>query len=831
MNDSHPLHQTAAGQLTPPLALPDLKISQPSWRLLTRLIAGGTTLAVSLAAYFSYQVIRTATLENLKQNAFLSINRGTDEIDKWIALRKSETAAIANLPITKTMNWAAIAPHFQAEYERLQTYEPYLGIIDPKGRFSNLLRGETNINLSDRFHFKEGMAGRASILDPIISRVTGKPIIVFAEPIWSGSVLDPTRKPIGVVNAPVEVEKVKTVVQSLSYGTGSYAFALNSKGAAISHPNPALMSTLEKPAPSLLQSNDSALAGIAQQMVNRESGIELVSVDQIQKYVAFLPLQEANWSVALVIPRENIEAQLRPLDWMALVVAGLAGTMLVVLWQVQAFEQTQLRESKAAAEAAKEAANAANHAKSEFLANMSHELRTPLNGILGYAQILNRSAALPAKERHGVEIIYQCGSHLLTLINDVLDLSKIEARKLELAPIAIHFPSFLQGVAEICRIRADQKGIEFVYHSDAQLPEGILVDAKRLRQVLLNLLGNAIKFTDRGSVIFTVTTVEHHAQTSTCQLKFQVTDTGVGIAADQVDKIFQAFEQVGDRQRQAEGTGLGLAISQRIIELMHGQIQVKSQLGVGSEFFFDVELPISNDWAHQNTHSSGQQIMGYVGQPRSILVVDDRWENRAILHNLLEPLGFQILEAEDGQTGFEKIQQFHPDLVITDLAMPKLNGFELLKQVRGDADLRHQKIIVSSASVAQSDRRMSLEAGGDDFLAKPVDVSELFQLLALHLELEWQYETTGSDALTASAPEQPSLTAIVLPPSDELTALLKLAQQGNLKRFREKIEQLTQANPQYVGFAAQVLQLANQFKAEEIEDLLQQYLIKESTHA
>jgi len=417
---------------------------------------------------------------------------------------------------------------------------------------------------------------------------------------------------------------------------------------------------------------------------------------------------------------------------------------------------------------------------------------------------------------------------LLTLINDVLDLSKIEAGKLELTPQAIHFPSFLQGVAEICRIRADQKNIDFVYDPDPQLPEGIFADEKRLRQVLLNLLGNAIKFTDKGLVTLKVTVVENHATPSTHRIKFQVEDTGVGIAPDQLDKIFQAFEQVGDRQRQAEGTGLGLAISQKIVQLMNGQIQVKSQPEVGSDFFFEVEMACATDWAQQNSITTGQQIIGYEGQRRSILVVDDRWENRAIIVNLLEPLGFQLTEAENGQVGLEKIRQLSPDLVITDLAMPVMNGFELLKQIRSANDLQHHKIIVSSASVSQADRRMSLDAGGNDFLAKPVEVSDLFNLLATYLELNWNYETTSND-LQSTLTTGLQISERIIPTREELKTLLALAQQGNLKRLREHTEHIAHSNPRYADFASQILQLAKQFKDEEIEDLLKQHLTEEKT--
>lgn len=471
---------------------------------------------------------------------------------------------------------------------------------------------------------------------------------------------------------------------------------------------------------------------------------------------------------------------------------------------------------------AKEIADSANQAKSEFLANMSHELRTPLNGILGYTQILDRSKNLPDKERRGVNIIYQCGSHLLTLINDILDLSKIEARKLEIAPIAINFPSFLQGVVEICNIRADQKGLDFIYQPNRQLPEAIYADEKRLRQVLINLLGNAIKFTDRGQVKLEVDLMQKtHDSTTSPMIRFQVADTGVGIEPGQVHKLFQAFEQVGDRQRQTEGTGLGLAISQKIVQLMGGQIQVQSQLGVGSNFFFEVELPLALDWVQQNFTQTQGQIIGYEGTQRHILVVDDRWENRAVLVNLLEPLGFQITEAENGAIGLEQMLNLNPDLVVTDIAMPVMDGVELLKQVRSRAELHDRKIIVSSASVAQADRQIALDAGGDDFLAKPIATTELFELLATHLSLQWLYETPTNTQTSSLATDT---SEVILPSSADLAELLKLAQRGQLKRLREHLEKLVQTDPQYKKFAEPILQLAKEFRAEEIED----FLIKQS---
>ncbi|MEG4144368.1 PAS domain S-box protein [Microcoleus sp. Pol12B5] len=461
---------------------------------------------------------------------------------------------------------------------------------------------------------------------------------------------------------------------------------------------------------------------------------------------------------------------------------------------------------------AREAAEAASRAKSEFLANMSHELRTPLNGIMGYAQILQRSKVLNEEERSRIDVIYQCGSHLLTLINDILDLSKIEAQKVELMPTDFHFPAFLQGVAEMCRIRAELKGIQFHFPSSPELPIGIHADEKRLRQVLINLLSNAIKFTDEGAVTFIVSFATEE------KIRFEIRDTGTGIAQDQLQAIFQPFEQVGDRRRQTEGTGLGLAISQRIVELMGSTIQVQSEMNVGSIFWFDVNLSQADEWVKTSQIDHRGQIIGIKDRQPKIVVIDDKWANRSVVSNLLSPLGFEVSEANDGEEGWEKILEVQPDLIVTDLLMPELDGFELIKRVRESDNFKDIIIIVSSASVFEADQYRSLEAGGNSFIPKPVQATELLQKLQQYLDLEWVYEANEDPLAIGSDTDE-----LIAPPAKEMEILYELAMKGNFLEIVKQAVLLEEIDPQYIPFAKRLHQMAKDFQDEEILTFIESY--------
>lgn len=457
--------------------------------------------------------------------------------------------------------------------------------------------------------------------------------------------------------------------------------------------------------------------------------------------------------------------------------------------------QAALQKAKELAEQAQQEADQANHAKSVFLATMSHELRTPLNGILGYAQILNADNSLTHHQHDSIRVIRRCGEYLLTLINDILDISKIEAGRVELYPVEFYLENFISEINELFKMRASQKGLTFLYESFSPLPVVIRADEKRLRQILLNLLSNAVKFTSQGQVTFKMGVVANNEAMT--KIRFQVADTGIGIAEADLNKIFQPFQQVGDFKYYSEGTGLGLSLTHRLISLMGGQLWVESTLGKGSVFWTELEFHVVTE--RGTAQFSNKEIRGFtipVNSPLckrkttldgklekcKILVVDDIENNRAVLVNFLTPLGFEVIEANDGQEGVAKAYHCHPDLIFMDLRMPMMSGLEVLQQIRKIQELQTIPVIIVSASVFDKHRHDSLSAGCTDFIEKPVDKSMLLERLQTYLGIEWIYQEWG-------LPTEPAISLEGLS-HQQAKILHELAEMGDVIGILKYLEEL-----------------------------------------
>jgi PAS domain S-box-containing protein len=476
-----------------------------------------------------------------------------------------------------------------------------------------------------------------------------------------------------------------------------------------------------------------------------------------------------------------------------------------VCWDGIVLDITAQKQAEAELVRAREAAEAANRAKSAFLANMSHELRTPLNIILGFAQILEADASLSFEQKNMLRRIHKGGEYLLTLINDVLDLAKVEAGHFELLAEDTDIHAFFEEVRDMFKIRADSKNIDFHYaHQD--LPQRLSIDAKRLRQIVINLLGNALKFTEQGWVRL-------HVAYTDGDLLLTVADSGSGIAATQHTQIFQPFVQVGEQHSKKQGTGLGLAITHKLITLMGGMITLASTPSQGSEFCVRLPAPALAESAAIPSRSA--TVVSYQGlhgaEPLRVLITDDLADNREILARLLEPLGFEVRLAESGHACLEAARIWHPDLVLMDLRMDTLDGFATTAALHRLPGLEQCPVIAVSADAFAETRQAARAAGCVDYLVKPVNTTALFALLQKHLPLCWQH-----------APSTPSATSgehLTPPQCNYLRTLLKRGAIGEIHTYLRKLA----ASPNPPMGINKMLKLAQEFRLKEISQYLDKF--------
>ncbi|MCG8551194.1 MAG: ATP-binding protein, partial [Desulfobacterales bacterium] len=409
------------------------------------------------------------------------------------------------------------------------------------------------------------------------------------------------------------------------------------------------------------------------------------------------------------------------------------------LEQLVSQRTAELEKATKAAEKARKKAEVASLAKSEFIANMSHELRTPLNAILGYSQLMQRDSHLHAEQQEYLNIINRSGEHLLTLINDVLEISKIEAKRTTLNPEAFDLHVMLRDIYGMFKLRANEKQLTFDFDESDDLPRYVIADANKFRQIMINLLGNAVKFTDKGGIAVRAQ-VKSKTSEELC-LAVEVEDTGQGISQEELKKVFLAFEQTESGQKKQESTGLGMAISQRYARLMGGDITLTSRLGEGSSFYFhcivhpasakDVTTKVRQK--HMVELASGQEI------PR-ILVVEDKLESRVLLVKYLEQAGFDVQEAKNGKEAVERFAQWAPHFIWMDVRMPVMAGLEATRRIRRLPGGDQVRIAAITASALEEERDMILSAGCDELVRKPYRISTIFRIMEAHLGLEYLHK-------------------------------------------------------------------------------------------
>ena len=525
-------------------------------------------------------------------------------------------------------------------------------------------------------------------------------------------------------------------------------------------------------------------------------------------------------------------------------------------------QNQELQKAKEAAETAKEAAETANKAKSAFLANMSHEIRTPMNAILGYSQILQREAQLPPNQMQALGTIQKSGDHLLSMINDILDLSKIEAGRMELQNSDFDLGSLIQGIDSMFKIRCEEKGLELSVESPGSSVEGqngaiaVHGDEGKLRQILINLMGNAVKFTGKGGVKLVVSgqlsevgsqkseirsqlsvgggqssvdsTDNQQLTTNNSQpttFQFQIEDTGSGISPEALAQIFQPFQQ-GEEGLKKGGTGLGLAITKRQLGLMNSELKVESHVDEGSRFYFEIELPPANGAVASVAQADNRKVLALKqGYSVKALVVDDVEQNRAVLSHLLSGIGCEVEIADSGEAALEMVRNNTPDIVFMDIRMPGMDGAEALRQIRQqlierEPDVAKLKFVAISASVLRHEQDLYKRSGFDEFIIKPFRFEEVCQSLQQLLKVEFDFEEAETDG-TPGGTRTVDFSGIKVPV--ELLARIKeSAELYSTTELREQIEELSKHNPDANGAIARLHELNESGAMEEIVELLTQ---------
>ena len=717
----------------------------------------------------------------VQANMALKANMLAELVSQW---ELANTLALQNL--SQQPELVSMEPRRQKPLlsKLTQTYKHlYLAMVmDREGM--NLARSDSSPlqNYGDRAYFLGALAGENITRQTLISRTNKRPAVCMATPIRREQL-----ETLGVAAICSHLETISHQLGQIKFGQTGYVLMVDRAGRILAHPNSAYIAGD--------QLRDLSSYAPVQHLLEGREGNFVFEDSHGINWVSYGKRLENGWGILILQQEGELLSSQKDVQNLALVVTALTALSISILvwllanhligpitdlteattaiargqWHqrvaitsssevgllANSFNQmteqvensvdqleAQIKERTAQLKEAKEAAERANQAKDRFIANITHELRTPLHGILGYAKLLRRELRLTSRQREEFKLIERNGWHLLTLINELLDLAQNQVNQLELHPRSLNLPEFLTNVMGMVKPEAQEKGLEMKLGLD-NVPNNVLADETRLQQLLINLLSNALKFTERGRVTLRVRGINEvslHQGLPQQKIRFEVIDTGVGISPPEQAKIFQPFEQAGDVSLRSRGTGLGLAISQQLVELMGGQLQVTSQLGQGSNFWFETVFTL----VEENTAVVPQPLprekqLRYKGRQRQILVVDDREENRWLLVKLLSPLGFKVLTAENGEQMFDVLARERPDLICLDLFMPNKTGFTSAKELRQRPEYQNIPLIVLSSSTITKDIYHYLPC--DEFLSQPVNEEKLLELLQQYLHLEWVERT------------------------------------------------------------------------------------------
>jgi len=476
-----------------------------------------------------------------------------------------------------------------------------------------------------------------------------------------------------------------------------------------------------------------------------------------------------------------------PGDWLGMAVFCVNGTLISLMSEAMHRSRKQATQAKVQAEAA-------NQAKSVFLANMSHELRTPLNAILGFTNLLRNAQEVPPDQLEKLNIISNSGENLLSLINNVLDISKIEADHMVKENADINLVQFLREIEALMSVKIEDKGLNFDLEISPDLPQAIIVDPGKLRQILTNLIANAVKYTEKGQLSLKVNVVKKESP-GLVRLRFEMVDSGIGISEKDQRSIFSPFQQSGSQPATENGTGLGLAICKQFVELLDGNIGVVSNLGMGSVFYFEIPVSISSLSGKTFTTPHHERITGLADGQRHyrLLIAEDRMENRLLLRNLLEPLGFELREAVNGQEAVEQFKQWRPHLIWMDIRMPVMSGLEATRLIKEGEGGIETKIVALTAHALEEERLEILEAGCDDFIRKPYRDTEIFDALSKHLNVHFLY---ARDKVSTSATDKIELDEEQLKriPADLIKNLQEAAELLDDQRCLKIVDEISLLN-------------------------------------